>query len=64
MKPKFTRKDLEGAQWVAERFPTASAREVADRAIDALPNDCSVADHLDVWVRAYLKAGGKTELGQ
>lgn len=40
------------------RFPTAHAREAADKAIDALPATEPMTTYLDTWIAAYRAAGG------
>ena len=50
------------AAWVAKNFPTARARDVADKAIDGLDPSEPMTKHLDVWIAAYIASGGKTKL--
>lgn len=42
-----------------QRFPTARARDVADKAIDALPESAPMTEYIDTWLAAYREAGGK-----
>ena len=48
--------------WMAKNFPTKAARDKADEAIDKLSVDEPMSKYLDVWVAAYITAGGKTPL--
>lgn len=41
-----------------ERFPTKTAREKADAAIDALPVSAPMTEYIDTWLRVYREAGG------
>lgn len=41
-----------------QRYPTQRAREVADRAIDDLPEDAPMTTYIDTWLEAYARAGG------
>lgn len=46
-------------KWTVEqRWPTKRARDVADAAIDALPETEPMTTYIDVWLAAYLAAGG------
>lgn len=58
---KKSKKDVEAAWWV-KNFPTVSARDAADKAIDALDPKEPMTTFLDAWIAAYIKAGGKTDL--
>ena len=42
-----------------KRFPTARARWAADKAVDRLDVNASMAVYIDTWVAAYRAAGGK-----
>lgn len=45
--------------WTVERrFPTTSARDAADRAIDALPASEPMSAYLDLWLATYRAVGG------
>jgi hypothetical protein len=44
--------------WLRRHYPTRHAREAADVAIDALPNEATMAAHIDAWIAAYRAAGG------
>jgi hypothetical protein len=46
------------ARAMKERFPTARAREAADRAVDELPVTEPMTRFVDVWLEAYRAAGG------
>jgi hypothetical protein len=48
--------------WFAKHFPSAHARDVADKAVDALDPSLPMTAFLDAWLAAYLAAGGKTRL--
>ena len=50
------------AAWFAKHFPTARARDAADKAIDALDPKEPMTTFLDVWIAAYIAAGGKPKL--
>lgn len=43
---------------VEKRFPTKKAREKADEAIDALPEDAPMTLFIDTWLATYRAAGG------
>jgi len=43
---------------VEQRYPTRAAREVADRAIDDLPENVPMTAYIDTWLAAYTAAGG------
>jgi hypothetical protein len=43
-------------------FPTRQAWAAADKAADALPPSATMQQHIDTWLAAYKKAGGKTKL--
>jgi hypothetical protein len=49
-------------RWMDRHFPTSHAREVADAAMDAIPETEPMTTFLDRWIAAYLKAGGRTDL--
>jgi len=51
----------EEAAWWAKNFPSAAAREAADKAVDAVDPKESMTTFLDVWLAAYVRAGGKTK---
>jgi hypothetical protein len=51
----------EEAAWWVKNFPTAHARDVADRAIDCIDPKKPMTTFLDIWLAAYIKAGGKTK---
>ena len=53
-------KKQDDAAWFAKHFPTAHARDAADKAIDPLDTKEPMSKFLDVWIAAYLAAGGKT----
>lgn len=58
MKPKKSTDVEREAKWWRENFPTAKAREAADRAVDALPPSATMAQHTDTWLAAYDAADG------
>lgn len=39
-------------------YPTRAARDAADEAIDALPDDTKISDAMVVWLRVYAEHGG------
>jgi len=39
-------------------YPTRAAREAADEAIDALPDDTKISDAMVTWLRVYTEHGG------
>jgi hypothetical protein len=45
-------------QTFEQRYPTRPARELADRAVDTLSIHLPLAEHIRVWERTYLEAGG------
>ena len=47
---------------MARNFPSQHARVLADRAIDQLDVTLPMTTYLDVWIAAYIAAGGKTPL--
>ena len=42
-----------------KRFPTAQARQMADKAIDHLTADAPMSTYVDLWIASYRAAGGK-----
>jgi hypothetical protein len=56
------KKKLKDEEWFAKHFPTAHARDAADKAVDALDPTSPMTTYIDVWIAAYIKAGGKTEI--
>ena len=47
------------SKWTVEqRFPTRTARELADKAIDALPESEPMTAYIDTWLATYRAAGG------
>lgn len=40
-------------------YPTRLARDVADRAVDLVPIDAPLKEHIRVWELAYIEAGGR-----
>ena len=42
-----------------KRFPTAHARQAADKAVDALPVAAPMTAYLDEWLKVYRAVGGK-----
>jgi len=50
------------AAWFHKHFPTSSAREAADEAVDALDPREPMTTFLDAWISAYISAGGRTKL--
>lgn len=48
--------------WWAKHFPSAHARDAADKAIDQLDPKEPMTVFLDTWFEAYIAAGGKTTL--
>ena len=55
-------KKKDDAAWFAKHFPTTHARDAADRAVAALDAHLPMTTFLDVWIAAYIKAGGKTSI--
>ena len=45
-----------------QHFPSQHARMKADEAIDQLNVSEPMSRYLDVWIAAYIRAGGKTPL--
>jgi hypothetical protein len=45
--------------WFARHFPTKSARDAADLAIDAIDPREPMTTYLDTWVATYRAAGGR-----
>lgn len=43
---------------VDKRFPTKRARDLADLATDTLTGEDTMSTYIDVWLAAYLAAGG------
>ncbi len=43
---------------VEQRYLTKRARELADAAIDALPETEPMTTYIDVWLETYRAAGG------
>lgn len=43
---------------VAARWPTKRARELADAAIDALPETAPMTEYIDTWLATYKQHGG------
>ena len=43
---------------VEQRFPTKHARELADKAVDDLPESAAMTVFIDTWLAAYRAAGG------
>ena len=41
------------------RFPTARAREIADKAIEGLDAKLPMSAFIDTWYIAYTEAGGR-----
>ena len=48
--------------WFAKNFPTAHARDAADKAIDKLDVHEDMRAYIDAWIAAYIKAGGKCNI--
>ena len=46
------------ARALKARFPSARAREAADKAVDELPLTAPMTSYVDAWIAAYRKAGG------
>jgi hypothetical protein len=46
-------------KWWREHFPTVSARQAADAAVDALPVSAPMREYIDVWIAEYTAAGGR-----
>jgi len=46
------------ARWWRDHFPTVSARQAADAAVDALPVTSPMSTFIDAWIAAYVAAGG------
>ena len=55
-------KPIDEVRWWRRHFLDVAARDVADRAIDPLPLSAPMSVYIDVWVAAYLRAGGTTPL--
>ena len=55
----MTKPDNNPARWWRENFPNASAREVADEAIDKLDVGEPMTKFIDTWLASYKAAGGK-----
>lgn len=53
------RKPLTDEQRFAKLFPTRAARDAADEAVDTLSPREPMTAHVDAWVKAYVKAGGR-----
>jgi hypothetical protein len=49
-------------RWFHQHFPSKFARDRADEAIDQLDPSEPMTTFLDVWLVAYKKAGGKTDV--
>jgi hypothetical protein len=47
-------------KWWHANFPSKFARVEADKAVDTLPASDSMEKHIDVWISAYKRAGGRT----
>lgn len=47
-------------KWFTKHFPNKQAREAADLVIDELNVNFSMSSFIDVWIAAYVKAGGQT----
>lgn len=45
--------------WLEQKFPTARAREAADKAIEPLASSLPMTEFIDTWYIAYVAAGGK-----
>lgn len=45
--------------WFTKHFPTAHARDAADREIDRLDVKEPMTKYLDTWIAAYIAAGGR-----
>lgn len=46
-------------QWpVEQRYPTKRARDLADQAIDRLPESAPMTAYIDTWLQVYRNAGG------
>ena len=43
---------------VEARWPTKRARELADAAIDALPETAPMTEYIDTWLATYKQHGG------
>ena len=54
--------EKEQARWMARNFPSQHARMKADEAVDQLDVSEPMTRYLDVWIAAYIRAGGKTPL--
>ena len=57
------KKQDEEALWFRRHFPTVAARYAADEAIDRLPCTEPMTVFLDLWIAAYVLAGGITKIG-
>lgn len=45
---------------VEQRFPDPKARRAADAAINMIDTHETMKVYIDVWIAAYIAAGGKT----
>lgn len=48
--------------WFQKYFPTAQARNKADKVIDHIDPGETMTTFIDVWIAAYVEAGGKTPI--
>ena len=46
------------AKALKARFPTARARDAADKAVDELPLTAPMTAYVDRWLEVYREAGG------
>jgi hypothetical protein len=49
-------------KWFEKHFPSRNARTRADAEIDKLEPSNLMKDFIDVWLREYKRAGGRTDL--
>lgn len=45
-------------KWVERRFPTKRARELADEALDEIPESEPLSRFIDRWLEVYREHGG------
>jgi len=53
---------LPDEKWFQRHFPSKHARDIADKAIDAISVTQPMHVFLDAWIAAYVAAGGRTDL--
>ncbi len=54
----MTKQERQEDRWWRDHFPTPSAREAADQAIDELSPERPMSAYVDTWIAAYVRAGG------